>query len=168
MADTGAEDAIDLSSLYLTWATAIMTRLFYESLKMTVAAVSFSADSSAWYKQLSEYMSPLFGNCDFDDEQVDLIDDVESSDAIRGNNEKRRVRNVKRLSIWKRTCGGRLDRKILIFAAALDIIFELANMILNLSTLLSSLHSQESTSIFAKEGEENQQCSANNSDAPRK
>lgn len=141
------DSALDASGAFLTWASAILTRVYYEAVRMTFTAVGIFKNEGSWDQELREFLSPAHGR----------DSDVEAEGLMA---------REERLSPWQRLTGGRVDRLLLIGDAVLYVVVEITTLVVALLQLMGYL--TQSNGIQFSEGESGGQCSIQGSDAPCK
>lgn len=155
------DGALDASGAFLTWASAILTRAYYEAFQMTLRAIGFFEDKFAWDEQLQEYLSPHY-------EQLTVAAE-EPASSIAGTEARSSVqeRQEPKLSIVQRLMGGRWDRRLLIAHAFIYIGTEIATLVINLKDFVNSFSHPNERTIFVS-SEFAGQCGIMEEDAPGK
>lgn len=177
--DDALNGALDASGAFLTWASAVFTRFYYEALKMTLVAVGFYHHGAVWDIDLRRYLSPLrvrgAGRAMLEDEWrreerrlsqarsdgEDIDDDDEEDPA---SEERHAFFAPPSLPFSKRFAGGRIDRKLLMLVALMYMVSELSALTSSLLQLVGYL-TQRNAFVFA-DAETAGQCGIRSGDAP--
>eukprot|EP00177_Eucheuma_denticulatum_P007494 GFKZ01013645.1.p1 GENE.GFKZ01013645.1~~GFKZ01013645.1.p1 ORF type:complete len:405 (-),score=30.77 GFKZ01013645.1:716-1930(-) len=163
--DPGNDSGADAGGVYLTWATAILTSVYYEAVLMTLTAVGLRVKQVPWYPKLCRYLSPCFQhNSDADRE---LVDDMgsEMDQEVQAQSFHHHQRRIFSVGLWKRISGGTYDRHLLILSAFLYVSMELTTLFISLAHLLQSLSGNIEEPVFVASTAAGQ-CQIIPSDAP--
>ncbi len=163
IANSSPEDgALDASGAFLTWASAILTRTYYEAIQMTLRALGFIAGNKIWDRELREYLEPYNPTPDPDEESIQeqqsqsvglLQDPCRKCEQCEKS--KRRVtkgRTLYQLLFWPPK-----DRLALTIHAILYIISECATLFINLKDFVNTFSSDAARTLFVP-GDEAGQC----------
>lgn len=143
------DGALDASGAFLTWGSAIFTRLYYEGFKMTMAALSLMTNDAIWDDKLKEFLNDGLQNTkDIESNNGD----PSSIEITRQNSDS--IISLKRISILKRLFGGRIERKLLLVTAALYFASEISVLISNVLVLVGAfIDDPEHVNYFTDETE---------------
>lgn len=163
--EPGNDSGADAGGVYLTWATAILTSVYYEAVLMTLTAVGLRVKQDPWYPKLCRYLSPCFQH-DLDagrEVEDDLGSDMDHVVQARSfHHYQRRIFSV---GLWKRISGGTYDRHLLMLSAVLYVSMELTTLFISMAHLLESLSGNVEEPVFV-ESTDAGQCQIIASDAP--
>lgn len=154
---TTEDRGADVGGAYLTWATAVLSSVFHESLLMTCTATGFLEKSDTWYPQLCHYLSPLKANVTGTYQQSNDISHVEAQRTPDNESEVQLHPTAHSISLWQLVTSGRIDRHLLILAAVLYVLMAVTTIITSLLQLLQSLSTNSNRNVFVP-GDEAGQC----------
>lgn len=194
ISNSSPEDgALDASGAFLTWASAILTRTYYEAIQMTLKAIGFFEEQSFWDQELRIYLNPYHNrkkkNLDQESVQQSSVD-LNSVNAIHnglpsrtdlsmvelgdGREEAKDLIDLenysnstapKKASLLALFTGGRRDRQLLLFHSFIYMLSEITMLIINLKNFVDSFSDDAARTLFVSE-EEAGQCGITGSDAP--
>lgn len=179
--DDALNGALDASGAFLTWATAIFTRFYYEAVKMTLIAVGFYHHGAVWDVELRRYLSPLYKKLKPQRDQEHGYDNgwpeqeeipvqlaallPQVSNRLEDLSEEERALYIQHpLTFAQRFKGGRIDRKLLMLTALLFMIAEIAALTKNLLQLVGYL-TQRNAFMFSS-SENAGQCGIRRNEVP--
>lgn len=163
------DGALDASGAFLTWGTAIFTRLYYEGFKMTMAVLEFTDNNTVWDDKLREFLSvrrTYPHECPWEESPGVLDDEDLCVDRDRGVTDYLQGK----LSIARRLTGGNLERKLLLattltlFYFASEVSVLTANVLVLVGAFLQNADPNH-TNFFAAE-EDGRECFSSR-DVPR-
>lgn len=148
----GIDNGADVGGAYLTWASAILSSLYHESVMMTFIATGYVVQTDTWYPNLRIYLSPWYNHLrNPETEFFELQDMEEPNDSSPGDQVRSRYQA---LTLYQRIKGGRIDRHLLILTALLYVAMELITLIISLLQLLHDLSGASTKdSIFVDAGD---------------
>lgn len=161
------DGALDASGAFLTWGSAIFTRLYYEGFKMTMAVLEFTDNNTVWDDKLRDFLSVRRTSPnqksseenpgESDDEDLYVDGDRGVTDYLQG-----------KLSVLQRLTGGNLERKLLLVTTVLYFASEISVLSANVLVLVGAFLQNADpnhTNFFAAE-EDGHECFSS-SDIPR-
>ena len=165
IANSSPEDgALDASGAFITWASAILTRTYYEAIQMTLRALGFLSGDKIWDRELREYLEPTDPNAkqivadeeEFIEESVSQPETLENACEKCEFCEKAKKRSTSGLGWYKLLFWGRKARFVLLCHALLYIVSEAATLIINLKDFVSSFSSDAARTLFVPADEAGQ------------
>ena len=159
------DGALDASGAFLTWGSAIFTRLYSEGAVMTMTAFGCIHHTSSWNDKLKKYInryetSPTLQSNWYDEGSLPGVPPMSHAAQNVGldyeDNEDDEDDSSERLYLFKRIFGGRWERKLLLVIAVAYFIEEIAVLVLNVLSLVGSFESNNA--IFFTPDDEPGQC----------
>lgn len=153
------DSALDASGAFLTWASAIFTRLYNEGFIFTAAVLDLINKDGACVSHLQKY---------FKDTRVRTSDasDIPSDDTSAGQAYDNGTSEPEKqnVSTWRAFVTSRWEKKLFLFSVVLYVAQETTVLIVNVLTLVGSLAETEPNVVFFSADEEEGQCPLNGSD----
>lgn len=157
------DGALDASGAFLTWGSAIFTRLYYEGFKMNLAILEFIDADTVWHHELREYLSARVAIPDDEDEMLN-----KSEGGLNDRATDRNQRTADRLTIKQRLLGGHFERKLLMFTSVLYIASEISVLTVNVIGLVDALRTKPTDVVYFSSDDSAGQCGLSYSDLPSK
>lgn len=139
------DSALDASGAFLTWGSAIFTRVYYEGFKMTMAALDFTQNESIWDDELKEFLS-INRTHDKVKDNEDLNNDQQVSDQLQQG--FLQATSTKTPHLIQRIFGGSAERRLVLLTAILYLASEISTLSANIMSLLSPFLEPESVNYF--------------------
>lgn len=161
---TSPEDgALDASGAFLTWGTAIFTRLYYEGFKMTMVAIGFINSERVWDRKLRDYLNPEYLSLKaFTDKDRNAggvhAEEEEEEETIALRTESVLPHSGGNLPIMQRLLGGRIDRKLLMLCTLGYFASELSVLVANLLGLIGAFSNRARAPNYFAEDALGGQC----------
>lgn len=157
------DGALDASGAFLTWGSAIFTRLYYEGFKMNLTILEFVDGDTVWHHELREYLSARPVISEDEDELLNKTE-VEPNGSVADRNK----RTADRLTIRQRLLGGNFERKLQMFTSVLYIASESSVLTVNVIGLVDALRSNPANAVYFSSDDSAGQCGLSSSDLPSK
>lgn len=131
------DSALDASGAFLTWGSAIFTRLYYEGFKMTLAVLEFIDNDTIWDDKLKEFLSlERTSSGSSSSQETSRGPDAE---GLVTSQERGTVNlSRKKVSIVRWIFGGNIERKLLLISAVLYFASEVSVLYTNVMGLVGA------------------------------
>eukprot|EP00178_Gracilaria_changii_P014762 TRINITY_DN413_c0_g1_i2.p1 TRINITY_DN413_c0_g1~~TRINITY_DN413_c0_g1_i2.p1 ORF type:complete len:371 (-),score=36.18 TRINITY_DN413_c0_g1_i2:2277-3389(-) len=156
------DSALDASGAFLTWGSAIFTRLYYEGFKMNLATLEFIDADSVWHDELRNFLSARTAHQPDDEDEL-LTSESKDPSAGEAINQ-----NSYRLTIRQRLLGGNFERKLLMLTTILYIASEISVLTANVAALVDAFRGDLDRVVYFSSDDSAGQCGLSSSDAPSK
>lgn len=159
------DGALDASGAFLTWGTAIFTRLYYEGIKMTMAVLEFTKNECVWDDKLKDFFSiqgseeHVISKEGGDREDQEFLTTDESSDSKRSRN---------RVSLIRKIAGGNFERRLFLITTVLYFASEISVLTANVLDLVGAFAETPDRISFFSSDDQGGQCGITSRDVPRK
>ncbi len=149
-----ADGVLDASGAFLTWATAVLTRFYYEAIQMTVRPLGFLSGSELSNRQLRKYLKLPGLNSSSEssaEEECDGESECSFKVLLRTHCESCAHCTIYELLFWPRKA-----RLILAIHAFLYFFAESATLIINLHRLINDFSPNAARTLFVPADEAGQ------------
>lgn len=165
------DGALDASGAFLTWASAIWTRIYHEAFRMTLTAIGFYKDVTTWDAELREFLRPdpsqhgaSGTSCSNDSSTLEKLENDIPESSTFGIDQESPVA----IPMSQRLFGGRMERRLLILNSCIYVGVEVAEMVLHLIALIGDISQKPGKRSPFVPDDEAGQCGVRGEDAPCK